>query len=148
MIEDEIMGGMELRLRRLIEMSDQQARSMKNIRRNAANYPEQVQYLFRDKIYCHERVGNTLRIVRSIRALSQLDLNQKSGVDQSHISKIETGQSNISLDKLSEICESLDIRFSDFFLLIEAASEHIQSVPSLPDEDKLRIFRLLLKSEC
>lgn len=52
-----------------------------------------------------ERVvfGRNLRVAREKLNLSQRDIHHLTGVAQSHISEIETGQSNISVDTMVKL---------------------------------------------
>jgi DNA-binding XRE family transcriptional regulator len=47
--------------------------------------------------------GRNFRSAREKLSLSQRDIHQLTGVAQSHISEIETGQSNISVDTMVKL---------------------------------------------
>lgn len=47
--------------------------------------------------------GRNFRIAREKLSLSQRDIHQLTGVAQSHISEIETGRSNISVDTMVKL---------------------------------------------
>ena len=47
--------------------------------------------------------GRNFRTAREKMNLSQRDIHQLTGVAQSHISEIETGQSNISVDTMVKL---------------------------------------------
>ena len=50
-----------------------------------------------------EVFGRNFRLAREKQQLSQRDIHQLTGVAQSHISEIETGQSNISVDTMVKL---------------------------------------------
>lgn len=62
-----------------------------------------------------EKVGKLIRRLRKQQAIPQDQLAYKSEVDRSHMSDIELGRKNISIETLDKILNALDISFSDFF---------------------------------
>jgi len=50
-----------------------------------------------------ETFGENLRLARTRLNLSQRDIHRLTGVAQSHISEIETGTSNISIDTMVKL---------------------------------------------
>lgn len=60
-------------------------------------------------------VGNRIRNLRLSKGLSATELAKKAYISQPYLSDIESGRTAPSLDKLSTICESLDISLSEFF---------------------------------
>ena len=62
-------------------------------------------------MYENLNIGNEIRYYRMKQKLSQEKLAEKSNLSLNFISKLETGRiSNISLNKLLNICKALDIR--------------------------------------
>lgn len=55
------------------------------------------------------RIGQRIREVRTDKHLTQEYLSDKTGVNVSHISNIETNKVKISLTLLVQICNALDI---------------------------------------
>ncbi len=51
--------------------------------------------------------GRNLRLAREKLNLSQRDVHQLTGVAQSHISEIETGRSNISVDTMVKLATTV-----------------------------------------
>lgn len=51
--------------------------------------------------------GRNLRLAREKMNLSQRDVHQLTGVAQSHISEIETGRSNISVDTMVKLATTV-----------------------------------------
>jgi len=60
-------------------------------------------------IYATEHIANALRAAREARGLSQRALSTKSGVPQSHISKIENGAVDLRVSSLVELARGLDL---------------------------------------
>lgn len=60
-------------------------------------------------------VGHRVKHFRERAKLSQIKLAEKAGVDRSHISKLEGGESLPSLDLLARICEHTGITPAEFF---------------------------------
>ena len=61
------------------------------------------------------KVGSLLKEEREKKGLTQETLSQKSGIDRTFISHIETGSRNVSIETLDKILAGLNITFSDFF---------------------------------
>lgn len=57
--------------------------------------------------YATEEITRSLRVSREKAGLSQRDLSAKSGVHQSHISKIENGGTDLRLSSLVELARVL-----------------------------------------
>ncbi|NQV79359.1 MAG: helix-turn-helix transcriptional regulator [Alphaproteobacteria bacterium] len=61
--------------------------------------------------YAIEEIAEALRSAREASGLSQRDLSARSGVPQSHISKIENGAVDLRLSSLVELARILDMEF-------------------------------------
>lgn len=57
-------------------------------------------------------IAAILRVARDAKALSQRELSKLSGVPQSHISKIETGEVDLRLSSLIELARVLDLELT------------------------------------
>ena len=65
-------------------------------------------------MYENLNIGNEIRYYRMKQKLSQEKLAEKSNLSLNFISKLETGRiSNISLNKLLNICKALDIKLGN-----------------------------------
>ena len=62
--------------------------------------------------YATEHIAERLRAAREAMGLSQRDLSARSGVPQSHISKIESGTVDLRLSSLVELARVLDLEFA------------------------------------
>ncbi len=59
--------------------------------------------------YANEEIINALKKGRETKGLSQRALSARTGVPQSHISKIESGSADIRLSSLIELARALDL---------------------------------------
>ncbi|WGJ13887.1 helix-turn-helix transcriptional regulator [Methylocapsa sp. D3K7] len=62
--------------------------------------------------YANEEIIGALKAAREAKGLSQRDLSAKIGVPQSHISKIESGGSDLKLSSLVELARALDLELA------------------------------------
>lgn len=56
-----------------------------------------------------EKIGDNLRIIRTIKGYSQEGLANKIGKSQNWLQKIEKGESDINVSCIEEICKELEI---------------------------------------
>jgi transcriptional regulator with XRE-family HTH domain len=59
-----------------------------------------------------EDIADTLRLARADKALSQRELGERTGVPQSHISKIEQGAVDLRVSSLRAIANALDLEIA------------------------------------
>lgn len=61
-------------------------------------------------------IGKRVKELRIVKLdWNQEQLADKLGWDRTFISRVETGQQNITIQKLNELCNGLDITLKDFF---------------------------------
>jgi transcriptional regulator with XRE-family HTH domain len=60
-------------------------------------------------------LGNKIRLLRSIKGMTQMALSIKCNMEKASLSKIESGQVNISFLTLCRLGEGLGIEIKDFF---------------------------------
>ncbi|UAN03659.1 helix-turn-helix domain-containing protein [Achromobacter mucicolens] len=58
-------------------------------------------------------IGTAIRARRKLLELSQENLSLRSGIDRSHMGRIERGERNLTLLNLIRICAALDCKPSD-----------------------------------
>ncbi len=75
--------------------------------------------------YVTDDIARTLKEARRNKGLSQRALSQKTGVPQSHISKIESGAVDLRLTSLIELARALDL---DLVLVPRHALPAVQSI--------------------
>jgi len=62
--------------------------------------------------YATEHIAERLRAAREGKGLSQRDLSARSGIPQSHISKIESGTVDLRLSSLIELARILNLELT------------------------------------
>lgn len=63
------------------------------------------------------KVGETIKFLRNKNTgLSQEEFAIKIGLDRSYLSRVESGQKNITLETLNEICSGLGVTITEFFI--------------------------------
>ncbi|MEP7371944.1 MAG: helix-turn-helix transcriptional regulator [Chitinophagaceae bacterium] len=59
--------------------------------------------------------GKRIKTLRLKKGLTQLDLEVRSGITRTEISKIENGLNNVRFYTIVRLAESLEVELSDFF---------------------------------
>jgi len=67
-----------------------------------------------------QALGLTLKSLRTKRKWSQTELALRADVDRNYISLIELGRNSPSVRLLFKLCETLDVKPSDFIKDVEA----------------------------
>lgn len=65
-------------------------------------------------------IGNRIRMLRVQRCLSQMEAAKNLGISQAHLSNIESGRNNITLENLLKMHDVLQVPMADFFVDIDA----------------------------
>lgn len=65
-------------------------------------------------------IGNRIRMLRVQRCLSQMEAAKNLGISQAHLSNIESGRNNITLENLLKLHDVLQVPMADFFTDIDA----------------------------
>lgn len=89
-------------------------------------------------------IGKLIKRFRQQKGLSQMGLAELIGVSYQQVQKYESGKSSISIERLLDIAEALDIPVSRFFPSErELLSEEESSYGELTEEEKrlLEFFR-------
>lgn len=61
-------------------------------------------------------LGRRIRTLRMKSSLAQTELAKKIGVSQSHLSNMEKGTSNVTMETLFALRDILGVKFADFFV--------------------------------
>lgn len=61
-------------------------------------------------------IGNAIRRARKSAKMSQEALALRSGIDRSHMGRIERGERNLTILNLARICTALEINPSDLLI--------------------------------
>lgn len=78
-----------------------------------------------------EIFGIIIKDIRKNKSISQEKLSEKTGLDRTYISLIETGKRNPTLTSICKIAQALDIKASE---LIQLYEEKIVEIKSKGDE--------------
>ena len=62
-----------------------------------------------------KRVGERIKAMRMQRCMSQSEVAKMIGISQAHLSNIECGRSNITLENLFALQDCFEVRMEDFF---------------------------------
>lgn len=65
------------------------------------------------------KFGETLKLLRTEKGISQEKLAELSGLHRTYISDIERGERNVSLVNIVRIAEGLEVEIADLFKEIE-----------------------------
>lgn len=96
-----------------------------------------------------ELLGARIKEMRRNRKLSQEELAEQIGVEPQHMSRIESGRSYPSIDRLEKISTALKVPLKDFFELmhLEDASELLENIyaliKDLSEERQRFVYRML-----
>lgn len=96
-----------------------------------------------------ELLGARIKELRKACKLSQEELAELIGVEPQHMSRIESGRSYPSLDRLEKISLALKVPLKDFFefMHLEDASERLKNIDALAselsDEHQRFVYRML-----
>ncbi len=82
-------------------------------------------------------------MVRIEKGLSQGDIEKRTGLLRSYLSRVENGHTVPSLDTLGKIAEALEVSVSE--LLEAPAGEHAKTAPLLGDKQQARVWNLMRK---
>jgi transcriptional regulator with XRE-family HTH domain len=66
-----------------------------------------------------QKIGEGIRVKRKIMGLSQADLGNSIGITYQQVQKYENGQSNVNLEMLSKICNTLNVNVSEFLITLD-----------------------------
>lgn len=73
-----------------------------------------------------EIFGNLIKDIRKDKSISQEQLAEKTGLDRTFISLIETGKRNPTLTSICKLSKGLNITTSELFKLYETKIEEIE----------------------
>lgn len=71
-----------------------------------------------------KQIGAAMRAMRKARGQTLMHLAAQSGTDLSYLSYVERGMHNLTVVKLYELCQAMDICMSDFFLTVEQSGQY------------------------
>lgn len=98
-----------------------------------------------------ELLGARIKELRKAGRFSQEELAEMIGVEPQHMSRVESGRSYPSLDRLEKISTALNVPLKDFFefMHLEDAAERLENIDTLAkglSEERQRFVYRMLKS--
>lgn len=88
-------------------------------------------------------VGKRISELREKAGYTQNRLADLSGVSQSHLRRVELGQSRITVDHLEMICDALGMSLKDFFDEGDENNEFSMAVATLTPKQKMRLLEFI-----
>lgn len=87
-----------------------------------------------DKLRKRRALGDALRRLRANRRLSQEDLALEAAVDRSYLGRIERGEAAMSVDKIWQICQALEVSPVELFTQAMAQEKLLRDKEGLRDK--------------
>ena len=96
-------------------------------------------------------LGGRIKELRRTRNLSQEELAEQIGVEPQHMSRIESGRSYPSIDRLEKISTALKVPLKEFFefMHLEDAADRLENIDALAkglSEERQRFIYRILKA--
>ena len=88
-------------------------------------------------------VGKRIMELRNKAGYTQNSLAEMSGVSQSHLRRVELGQSRITVDHLQMICDTLGVPLKEFFDEGEESDEFSMVIATLTPKQKMRLLEFI-----
>ena len=88
-------------------------------------------------------VGERIRLLREKAGFSQNELAGRAGVSQTHLRRVELGQSGITIDHLQMVCDALGILLKDFFDSGDSQDELWVAIANLTPKQKQLLIAFL-----
>lgn len=79
-------------------------------------------------------IGETIRNFRLQKALSQGDIEKRTGLLRCYLSRVENGHTIPSLDTLAKIANAMDVPLASFFSDHESDGNGNRALPQLSDD--------------
>ena len=88
-------------------------------------------------------VGERIRLLREKAGFSQNELAGRAGVSQTHLRRVELGQSGITIDHLQMVCDALGISLKEFFDFATEQDEFSEATANLSPKQKQLLLAFL-----
>jgi transcriptional regulator with XRE-family HTH domain len=62
-------------------------------------------------------LGNNIEALRKLKGLTQVDMETRTGIDAGDLSRIESGQVNLTFVKLVKLAAALDVELNELFTI-------------------------------
>ena len=88
-------------------------------------------------------VGKRIRYFREKSSMSQNMLADKAGLSQSHLRRVELGESRITVDHLEMVCDALGITLKDFFDFDSQNQDFSSAISNLTSKQRQLLLEFL-----
>ena len=88
-------------------------------------------------------IGERIRELRQAEGLSQNALAEKADISQSHLRRVELGQSRITIDLLELICDALNVSIREFFVDNYEEDELTIAISKLTPKQKSKLIEFI-----
>lgn len=82
----------------------------------------------RSTLAVRQRIGKRIAQLRIQRALNQEELAELVGMNAKHLGLVERGGSNVGIDTLSAIADSLGVDLIEFFMPLKAGGRPVERI--------------------
>ena len=90
-------------------------------------------------------IGTRIKMLRFAKHMQQTELAKRMGISQTHMSNIESGRNNVTVDNLYKLHEILGCSMSSFFVDIDGKEEPKENNNVFSLEDLTQALILLKK---
>ena len=90
-------------------------------------------------------IGTRIKMLRFAKHMQQTELAKRMGISQTHMSNIESGRNNVTVDNLYKLHEILECPMSSFFVDIDGKEEEKDTKDVFSLEDLAQALILLKK---
>ena len=91
-------------------------------------------------------IGTRIKMLRFAKHMQQTELAKRMGISQTHMSNIESGRNNVTVDNLYKLHEILECPMSSFFVDIDGKEEPKDGKDVFSLEDLTQDLILLKKA--
>lgn len=90
-------------------------------------------------------IGTRIKMLRFAKHMQQTELAKRMGISQTHMSNIESGRNNVTIDNLYKLHEILECPMSSFFIDIDGKQQAKENKDVFSLEDLTQALILLKK---
>ena len=90
-------------------------------------------------------IGTKIKMLRFAKHMQQTELAKRMGISQTHMSNIESGRNNVTVDNLYKLHEILECPMSSFFVDIDGKEEAKETKDVFSLEELTQALILLKK---
>ena len=90
-------------------------------------------------------IGTRIKMLRFAKHMQQTELAKRMGISQTHMSNIESGRNNVTIDNLYKLHEILECPMSSFFIDIDGKPQPKENKDVFSLEDLTQALILLKK---